>query len=607
MAFLFVPHVSAQSQEDLDLLRLYYRDKDLVFTPTRTLQPVSRTAENVTIVTAEEIEKMNAHTLTDVLNTVPGVQIQIRGGPGIASDVNIQGSDNRHVLVLIDGVKLNSLAGNLADIGSIPVQMIERVEILKGPGSSTWGSSLGGVINIITKSPDGGRPFGGVASVSYGERRTGDYRAEVTGTKGRVGYYIYAGYLGSGGFAPRTSVYENNTYSKLVWSLPKGNITWTGGYVNSYRGEGAYPKWGESYSLAIENMFSTLSLSFNPADDLDVNVSARAIKNRSRQYVSTNSQPAYSLPYGDHTVGGSAGASYKHGIHNLVVGADFDDGETDGSWVNGRHSLRTLAFFANDAVTIGKISIIPGIRYDHTNTNGGYVSPSVGIAYKIGESTTLRGYGARGFNVPPLSSLYSTTPNFVRNPDLEVEKVSSLQIGVESFALKYLWFKTTLFRHDISDAISILALDDGVSYTPVNIDRQRRQGIEVEVKTRPILHFSLSAGTTYIDAQDRKTEEPLSASPRYTYDIGIEYSNNAFLFALLKGHYIRFNGGPSWLGTKDRTFVWDIHASKTVLQTPHATAQVFFTIHNVFNSDQFLDATSPNPSRWAELGLRVKF
>ena len=80
-AFLFVPHVLAQSQEELDLLKLYYRDKDLVFTPTRALQPVSRTAENVTVVTAEEIEKMNAHTLADVLNTVTGVQVQARGGP----------------------------------------------------------------------------------------------------------------------------------------------------------------------------------------------------------------------------------------------------------------------------------------------------------------------------------------------------------------------------------------------------------------------------------------------------------------------------------------------------------------------------------------------
>lgn len=605
-AFLFVPHVSAQSQEELDVLKLYYRDKDLVFTPTRSLQPISRTAENVTIVTAEEIEKMNAHTLTDVLNTVTGVQVQARGGPGMGASLAIQGSETYHVLTLIDGVKLNTIADNVADVGSMPVQMIERVEILKGPGSSTWGSSLGGVINIITKSPDGTKAFGGTASASYGERRTGDYRVDTAGTAGRMGYYVYGGYLTSGGFAPQTSVYENNAYSKFVWSLPKGDVTWTGGYIRSSRGDGRFPEWDQSISTRLENMFSTVSLNHRPIDDLDVSISLRAIKNRLRTLVESISSPASeSSAFNDHTVGGSAKVLYRYGIHGLTLGTDYDDGETDGSLSGGKHGFRTLAFFANDAITIGKLSVIPGIRYDHTNTSGGFVSPSLGVAYNIGERTTLRAYGARGFNVPRLSSMYSTVAGFIQNPDLEVEKVDSIQVGLESFALRYLWLKATLFRHDVSDAINFVSLPGG-SYTAVNADRQRRQGVEVEVRTKPVYHLSVTGGTTYLDSRNRETDERLTNSPRYTYDIGLEYNNEKFFYALLKGHYIRIHSDPG-LQTKDRAFVWDIHASKTIFRAANTISQLFLSVHNLFNADQFLIPQWPNPSRWAEVGLRVKF
>ena len=99
------------------------------------------------------------------------------------------GSEQRHVTVLIDGIIQNNLDSNLADVGIIPVQMIERIEIVKGPASSVWGSALGGVINVITKNPvDSG--LHGTTSVSYGTRNTEDYRAEISGKKGDLGLYL---------------------------------------------------------------------------------------------------------------------------------------------------------------------------------------------------------------------------------------------------------------------------------------------------------------------------------------------------------------------------------------------------------------------------------
>jgi len=142
---------AAQSEEEMKILRMFCKGKDLVVSPTRHPKPISRVAENITVVTAREIEEMNAHTVAEVLNRVPGVFVNFNQDFGAASLIYIQGSEERHVLVLLDGVAWNFLADGHAETNSIPVGIIERIEVIKGPASSAWGSSLGGVINIITR------------------------------------------------------------------------------------------------------------------------------------------------------------------------------------------------------------------------------------------------------------------------------------------------------------------------------------------------------------------------------------------------------------------------------------------------------------------------
>ncbi|HTZ18664.1 MAG TPA: TonB-dependent receptor plug domain-containing protein, partial [Dissulfurispiraceae bacterium] len=135
-----------QSEEEKNFLLMYFKEEELqVVSSTRSIKSISRVAENMTVITAQDIERMNAHTLADVLNTVNGVQVQFSSTtPGSHASASIQGSDERHVTIFIDGVVQNNLSSNRADMGLIPVQNIEKIEIVKGPASSVWGSALGG-------------------------------------------------------------------------------------------------------------------------------------------------------------------------------------------------------------------------------------------------------------------------------------------------------------------------------------------------------------------------------------------------------------------------------------------------------------------------------
>ena len=183
----------AQSSYEMKLLNLYFPQKDLVISASRYPKPVSKTAENITIVTADEIQKMNAHTVADVLGRVPGLFIETTQDFGATAQITIQGSSPQHVRVMLDGIQWNFLSDGHAETNSIPLGIIERIEIIKGPASSAWGSALGGVVNIITKQSGTQTVPTGSVSIAAGEYGTFDYNGQVAGTIGVVGYYLYGG------------------------------------------------------------------------------------------------------------------------------------------------------------------------------------------------------------------------------------------------------------------------------------------------------------------------------------------------------------------------------------------------------------------------------
>jgi vitamin B12 transporter len=592
----------------MNTLEMYYDKDDIVVTPTRYPKSISRTAENVSIITAQDILAINAHTVTDVLNTVPGVQVVIRGGPGSTPVVLIQGSSQRHVLVMIDGVSQNLLTEGFADIGVIPVQNIERIEIVKGPASSVWGSSLGGVINIITKSPDDTRKFGGLVSASIGGRNTGDYRAEVSGKAGSLGYYLTGGGLVSDGLVFHNSIGSGNVYTKLeLAATEKADLSFTFSYNGGSRGMGEVPAFDFSQDNDFNYIFSTLSLNYLLTDYLSLDLSLRAAKRENSIFTEQFSSgiSVNDKNFKDTDFGGTAKITWTRKLHQFLAGIDFDLNQFKANDpTDSKQHLNKWAIFANDTFTLGKFSLIPGLRYDYTSTNGDFWSPSLGATYVPAENTILRAYAARGFAIPPLGLTPGGALYFSRNPNLKMETVWSYAAGFETSALRYFWLKTMFFRNDMNDTLSSEPLPDG-SFTVVNKGKQRRQGVEAEIRTMPVYNLSFLAGYAYVDARDRTTGEEVNGTPKYTFDVGIQFNDKKSFQCTLKGHYIRWHFNPPDTGSFN-AMLWDLNLAKKVFTGDNKTVALFFTTHNIFNSAQY----SPpyrNPGRWFEGGIRFDF
>ncbi len=582
----------AQAAFDLDLqtLGMYYEAKDLVVSATRNPKPLSQAAENITVITAAEIEMMGAHTLVDVLANVPGIQASDMGGAGLFNEFSIQGANVNHILVLLDGVTLNLTATPFVDISGIPLQNIERIEIIKGPGSSSWGAALGAVVNVVTKSPPEERKAGGTISFSGGEKNTRDSRGEVSGTVGPLGYYLFAGNLTSQGFRPNTEADQNDFYAKLRWALPAaGTFQLSAAYDRGIAGEGDATQYPFDLSRFRRRYF-LLTPSFNyPLNDkIDLDLAFRTTYKKIQEF-SLIGGPTEDEDR-EFTYGGSAKLTWRERFNTLAAGVDYDrlDVEFYRHFFSDKYGV-----FLNDTVTLGDVSITLGLRYDRMRPVDDFFSPSLGVAWNPTDKITFRAYGAHGYSLPLLCQGY--------NPNPTQEKVTTVQAGVETTYIPYLWLKTTFFWNQLSDVLAY----NPETWQP-ELRKQLKQGVEVEGKSLPLFNTFLTAGYTFIDTKDRETGETLRGVPRQLVKLGLHYDDQRSFRGALIGRYGWLNS-PSALNGKYHAMVWDLNLAKKILDTHGTVLELFFNGHNIFNGAQYNRDDRQNARRWVEGGIRLGF
>jgi len=629
-AFFAVRPAYAQHEEEMEILQMYYKEEELVVTPTRYPKPISQVAENITVVTSKEIEEMNAHTVAEVLSRITGVFVDFAGQDfGSSALLRIQGSSERHVLVLIDGVAWNFLGGGNAETNSIPVGIIERIEIIKGPASSAWGSSLGGVINIITKATGNSDKPRGSISASYGEKNTQDYSAEVSGKTGPVGYYLFAGRQKSDGLIPSRYFDNYSLYSKSNISISKDvDLALTLSYSEPHIGFGDIPSNDITSTGIYRTFFVMASLNAAITQELSLKVSFHTFKQKFAQRSEVLGVGFYGPAgdlfldtiYDEKTTGGSSRLVWTHGMHTVVLGSDIDHGSLDQTLDAGPFlqsigvpaasraypEIDRLAIYANDTIIISKWSVTPGIRYDHNSITGSFTSPILGITYKPDEWTILRASAARGFTIPPLLSTSAGALFLDPNPSLKIEEVWSYQAGVESRAIRYLWLKATIFRHELKNALKREPFAGGppaFNDLIVNDGKIRRQGFEVETETIPFYNLSFKAGFAYVHTKPPSSQR---CTEIYAYNIGLRYDDKKSLRANLLGHYVWWDIEAPFLA-KYNAFIWDINLMKKIHSSEKLTAEIFITAHNIFNGSQYTFGDTKNPRRWVEGGIRVRF
>src|SRR5262245_4974899 len=180
----------------------------VVVTATRVETPLKEVAPAVTVVTQEDLQQQQANTIAEALRNVPGVEVEQQGSRGTSTSVFIRGAEPDQTLVLIDGVKVNSVTLGYFDFANLTTDNVDRIEVLRGSGGTLYGSeAVGGVINIITKKGEG--PLTANVSAEGGNGATHREALSFSGSQGSVGFSGGASYIDTDGFRPFNDGYHN--------------------------------------------------------------------------------------------------------------------------------------------------------------------------------------------------------------------------------------------------------------------------------------------------------------------------------------------------------------------------------------------------------------
>jgi len=452
------------------------------------------------------------------------------------------------VLLVVDGVPMMNSDNNEINWNILPVMDIEQIEVIKGSGSALYGSNaLGGVVNIITKSPtDIGklkiRTVSGIYSGPPHEQwkwtdRTLNYsRNDISFSKsfGNLGMNLVMGYHRSTGYRTDGDFYRLNTSAKFLYTFPDASkLTFYNGY--SYENRSEFIEWQDQHNPLLSSPFysgAKVRLNFYDTYLLyQKQLNARTGFRVRASYISSLLGDQYNRG-NDYSPAQGIGAEVKMdwiplNSHSLSFGAEYkiDGGHTK---FIGNHQGYSIAPFIQDQWQIfNKMTLTLGLRYDdyrvlNSNYHENHLNPKFGINYNPHQGTIFRFSAGSGFRAASITErfinfkykLFTAVPN----EDLKAETVWSFDLGFRQEITNNWWFDVAVFHNDYYNYIEPVEeiLDDfSLQVQFQNVIRARIRGVEFSTKgSWWHNHLGLQANFTYMNAKDLNTDAPLSYRPK---------------------------------------------------------------------------------------------
>lgn len=583
----------------------------VVVTARRTSEKLKNTAENVTVISLEELELLPAHDVGEALNFAPGISIQGNGGFGRPVTTTIQGSQARHVRVMVDGIPFNTQSEGTANLSQFPLENIRSIEIIKGASSSIWGSSLGGVINIITK-PVGEKvvPEGSITT-TIGEWDTFKDSFEARGRVGTLGYFLSGSWTDTDGFRPRSDILEKKGYNKFALPLSDNlKLTSSFGYNSGDVSGFEFVTFGFANDIEYWTRYGSFGIELMPDEYININLTAKTSDQDtiSEFFLLGSSTPFSVSEFTDKFYGVDLKSVFNfQNDSTLISGIDLGKFDLESTSLDNGKDTESSAIYTSYKYPFDNIDLILGARYDDYSEFGNLFSPSIGTVYNFGSGRTLlRANISRAFNAPPLIFKYISQPGRTANPDIKSERAWVYEIGAESRITSKIWSKLTLYRSEVSDAIEPVRLANR-TVMQKNFARHLREGGEFELDVRVNNLISLSAGAAYNSIKDKQTGKTIEggARPRLTYDTGLKLDYKGIDF-IAKGHYVWWNE-PDSSNANDKKFIWDARFSSKFRNLPCGEYSWFISIYNLLDSSYWWHEVYPQPERHVEAGITYKF
>lgn len=532
------------------------QDEVMVVTATTNQVSIEQAPASVSVITSEEISKIPATDITKALGKIAGLQLDSRGGD--EPSIKIRGLDSDYTLILVNGRKVNSkdaIVRGAFDMSSIPMSAIDRVEVVRGPMSTLYGSeAIGGVVNIILKQPTDETFFAGSLAFSKPQKDGGELAS----------YNLFA----SGSVIPDKLLFNTSidVSDRKVWqasdertatsAVQEGQertsfdttLTWLAtekdtvlfdlGYVKDDR-VAPWPGSGTSY---YESQRSDVGAGYERVSDWGVsNLNYYFEK---AEIIEDNAHPA--LPdvmtgtQTNHNVDGKTVLAL--GSHTLTAGFDFSHTEiTHTKFYTDSEKNHQAAVYLQDEFAINdELTLTASGRYTKHNEFGSHFSPRAYLVYSATENLTIKGGYGEGFKAP---AIWRSSDKFFMiscrgscyltgNPDLKPETSKSLELT--AVYTQPTWFvQGTVYQTKLKDMIDRdMDSNKGTSpdgkkiITNINRNEVETKGFEIEGEIDLSETVYLTTNATYTDSKDTKADEELTFTPKWAANAGLNWATS---------------------------------------------------------------------------------
>ncbi len=587
---------------------------------TRKAETSDRLPIQTSVITSDELRRSGARNVGEALEGSPSTQIRSYGALGGLEMVQVRGSSTDQVLVLMDGRPLNGAFG-LPDLSLIPLESVERIEIVRGGSSAVFGANaLGGVINVITKRPVVSVPLL-EAKAETGSFATHSADAALSGGSGPSSGIIGASRVKTDGFRDNSAYDATTLQSTLSRDFKSGGrVDLQGGLTEAHLGVPGFlaldpslfdgkkeraatsPHNLQETETDFVRLRHTLALGDLGRTSLQAYASGKSL-------VNTDPDSAVDTLRDEWTQGlegewdGPKGFSLGGGTQG-----DRVDNRDHLNAANGySHGIAGWNVFAQSTVEADKWTVVSNLRSDRSSRFNGGISPRLLVVHSPNSGVKLSAGVSRSFRAPTLDDLFGQYHDnyfsYSGNPNLKPERAWTYEAGAQKTAGPIV-LSANLFRAEVTDLIQTKPVTFD---TEVNIGRVIRQGVETEVR-REVGPWRQSINYTYLlneGATDgESTLRTLSYSPRHSGRLTLEGPLPfAFAFSTTARFTSRCFAGNGETGTRLPSYwVWDARLSKRIHE-----AELYFRLENIADRRYVELNGYPLPGRTFWGGLSIRF
>lgn len=496
----------------------------MVITATRTEERIESVASSVTVITAEEIEAKQVTTVLEVLRSVKGFDVVQNGGVGKRTSIFVRGGNSGHILVMIDGIQVNSPTTGSYDFANLTVDNIDRIEIIRGPQSTLYGSdAMAGVINIISKEGKGSLQW--QISGEGGTYNTKKISLSASGSSEKTNYSFSASRFKTDGFSVAKDLDEDDGYENTSFS----------GKVGLNFSESLDIDLGISYSEATSDLdyyYDSATFTTTP-DALNYEMGTKTltpyikavqrINNNWDHTIMASLDEASITEKKDSTTTSEIDTTVKninwqHNLYlaketnTLTFGVEYEEqaGENGGEG-DFKKFIYNKAFYLQDQASMftERLNVSLGVRVDDHSLFGEEMTSRITALYNLKlTGTKFKGSWGTAFKAPTLNDLYYNASWGIGNPDLKPEKSTGYDIGFEQKISDLILISADYFENDFKNLIqwdwSIFPM------TPENISKAETKGYEFGFNFKPVKSFYIDASCTLLETEDKLTGNELA-------------------------------------------------------------------------------------------------